>query len=102
MGKCCWQLHYTSIGCVCPYFLCTFLYCSFIDEENEEIARFSIGEFSTRSADKAKALKILKKAGYDSTPDGYILHHGEEVMEVVDENVHKWFTHRGGFSRRNK
>ena len=30
VGKCAWQLHYTSLGTVCPYFLCTFLPCSFI------------------------------------------------------------------------
>ena len=30
VGKCAWQLHYISLGTVCPYFLCTFLPCSFI------------------------------------------------------------------------
>ena len=66
---------------------------------DEDIAEFSIGEFTgTRELDKKAALEILSNEGYDEIPDGYVLHHDYEngKMQLVREDIHRTFTHYGG------
>lgn len=51
--------------------------------------------FTTRYKDKLKAKKLAEKYPYINEIDW---HHSEEgVMQAVDREVHKRFTHIGGF-----
>ncbi|MCR5228151.1 MAG: DUF6531 domain-containing protein [Eubacterium sp.] len=66
--------------------------------KDKNIAEFSIGSFSNRADDKKAAIEYIKDFGYDDIPDGYVLHHDYEngKLQLVEEEVHKTFTHYGG------
>ena len=66
---------------------------------DEDIAEFSIGKFTgDRELDKKAALEFLRSEGYDEIPDGYVLHHDYEngKMQLIEEEIHRIFTHYGG------
>lgn len=66
------------------------------------IKSVDIGEFTgDRSKDIDKMMKVLENDyGITEIPDGYIVHHDIEkgILQLVDENIHKEFTHIGGHS----
>ena len=70
--------------------------------KNKKISNLDIGKFSgSRSTDRKKALARLDKKGHkNGVPEGYILHHDMESgkIQVVNEEMHKKFTHHGGHS----
>ncbi|MEE0930489.1 MAG: hypothetical protein UIM53_05770, partial [Acutalibacteraceae bacterium] len=65
---------------------------------NGDISRVNIGKFS---GDRAKDIEtFLNMTGLDEIPEGYTLHHGipNGVVELVETEIHREFTHIGGFS----
>lgn len=66
------------------------------------IKDISIGSFTgDRNLDKRLYLEQLKKLyGLNSIPDGYVVHHDttDGVLQLVKEDYHKEFLHRGGHS----
>jgi len=78
-------------------------YIKFPDEYlNPTIKAVDIGEFTgDRSKDIDKMMDILEENyGITEIPEGYIVHHDIEngILQLVDENIHKEFTHIGGYS----
>lgn len=78
-------------------------YIQFPDEYlNPTIKSIDIGEFTgDRGKDIDKMLEILEADyGITEIPDGYVVHHDIEngILQLVDENIHKMFTHIGGHS----
>lgn len=83
--------------------------CSYVDGNirfsrehmYSDVGEINIGSFTTRAADRQKAIQILK-ADYamKSVPSGYVLHHDSVngVIQLVQKDIHSMFTHRGGFS----
>lgn len=69
---------------------------------NPTIKYVDIGEFTgDRSKDIDKMLAILERDyGITEIPDGYIVHHDIQngILQLVDEDIHKQFTHIGGHS----
>ena len=69
---------------------------------NPTIKSVDIGEFTgDRGKDIDKMLSILEEDyGITEIPEGYIVHHDIEngILQLVDENIHKEFTHIGGHS----
>ena len=71
-----------------------------------EIGDIDIGRFSdSRSKDMSKYLGELKQRGFDAVPKGYDVHHTpfyeKGTMQLVADEWHSLFTHRGGFSLAN-
>lgn len=98
-GKQIWT-YTSSVGDSVPYIDG---YIKFPDEYlNPTIKTVDIGEFTgDRSEDIDKMLDILEEDyGITEIPEGYIVHHDIEngIVQLVDENIHKKFTHIGGHS----
>ena len=98
-GKQIWT-YTSSAGDTVPY---VDGYVKFPDEYlNPTIKSVDIGEFTgDRSKDIKKMLEVLEEDyGITEIPDGYIVHHDIEngILQLVDENIHKEFTHIGGHS----
>lgn len=98
-GKQIWT-YTSSVGDSVPYIDG---YIKFPDEYlNPIIKSVDIGEFTgDRSKDINKMLDILEENyGITEIPEGYIVHHDIEngILLLVDENIHKKFTHIGGYS----
>lgn len=67
--------------------------------KDSSISDFFITEFTgDRAKDKVEALKVLDAKGYDSIPDGYVLHHDviNGHFQLVREDIHMMFPHYGG------
>ena len=98
-GKQIWT-YTSSVGDSVPYIDG---YIKFPNEYlNPTINSIDIGEFTgDRSKDIDKMMAILEEDyGITEIPDGYIVHHDIEngILQLVDENIHKEFTHIGGHS----
>ena len=66
-----------------------------------DVSEINIGSFTTRAADRKKAMHVLmEKYNIEKVPDGYILHHDvtNGLIQLVQKDIHSMFTHRGGFS----
>ena len=66
---------------------------------NKKLAKINIGNFTgDRALDKKLAIEILEKRGIFNY-EGYIIHHGNSdgILYLIKENVHKEFSHCGGY-----
>ena len=98
-GKQIWT-YTSSVGDSVPYIDGYFKFPN--EYLNPTINSIDIGEFTgDRSKDIDKMMAILEEDyGITEIPDGYIVHHDIEngILQLVDENIHKEFTHIGGHS----
>ncbi|MCR5836332.1 MAG: HNH endonuclease [Lachnospiraceae bacterium] len=66
------------------------------------IKEINIGSFSgDRELDKLKLIDELTKMGIkNGIPKGYVAHHHTKngIMQLIREDIHKQFTHVGGYS----
>lgn len=73
-----------------------------LESKHPVIADIDIGKFTgDRNEDKKLYLKKLEEQyGLMEIPDGYFLHHDvkDGNMQLVKEEWHKEFTHKGGYS----
>jgi hypothetical protein len=66
------------------------------------IKDINIGSFSgDRELDKLRLIDELVKRGFNAEiPEGYVAHHQTKngIMQLIREDIHKQFTHVGGYS----
>lgn len=71
-----------------------------------EIRYIDITRFSgSRQIDRKRIFEVLyDEYGLAGIPDGYVIHHdvNDGILQLVDERIHRKFSHIGGYSLFNK